>query len=384
MCLPQASPPHAAPVPPASTAAGVSAARSDCHTPAQGAAPLLALEGLSVFFRTDQGLLPAVQGLSLQVAAGAATCLVGESGCGKSLTARAVLRLLPENAVQRGRVLLEGTDLAACTGRELRRVRGRRVGMVFQEPMTALNPVLTVGSQVAEPLRLHLRLPRAAARREATALLAEVGIPDPHSRYNDYPHQLSGGLRQRICIAMAMVLHPEFLIADEPTTALDVTVEAQILALMKHLQQKNHTSILMITHNLGVVADICDEVNVMYAGQIVEHAQKAELFRHPAHPYTQGLMKAVPRIHGDNRGELFTIEGTVPPLRAELPGCRFAERCPYATQQCRTQAPQLRIWGTAIWFAASERRIPNEQGSSESGAPEKVFQKSPRHGKGSG
>ena len=339
MCLPQASPPHAAPVPPASTAAGVSAARSDCHTPAQGAAPLLALEGLSVFFRTDQGLLPAVQGLSLQVAAGAATCLVGESGCGKSLTARAVLRLLPENAVQRGRVLLEGTDLAACTGRELRRVRGRRVGMVFQEPMTALNPVLTVGSQVAEPLRLHLRLPRVAARREATALLAEVGIPDPHSRYNDYPHQLSGGMRQRIMIAMALACGPRLLLADEPTTALDTTIQGQILRLLAARSRERGMAVLLITHDLGIAAQMAETVGVMYAGRLVECAPAQELFAHPQHPYTQGLLRAAPALRRADLRRLPTIPGSVPDLRHMPAGCPFHPRCAHALPRCATEMP---------------------------------------------
>lgn len=287
-----------------------------------------------------------VDRIDFDIPKGKTVGLVGESGCGKSMTARCLMRLLDEPIyIEEGSIEFEGRDLVRCTEKEMQQVRGSKISMIFQEPMTALNPSITVGKQVREAILLHEKIGKAEAKRRVIEMFHNVGIPDPEERYLSYPHQLSGGLRQRICIAMAMVLHPEFLIADEPTTALDVTVEAQILALMKHLQQKNHTSILMITHNLGVVADICDEVNVMYAGQIVEHAQKAELFRHPAHPYTQGLMKAVPRIHGDNRGELFTIEGTVPPLRAELPGCRFAERCPYATQQCRTQAPQLRDLG---------------------------------------
>ena len=321
--------------------------RIDERKPHMNQDNIISVKGLRVVVPFKDGYQGhPVDRIDFDIPKGKTVGLVGESGCGKSMTARCLMRLLDEPIyIEEGSIEFEGRDLVRCTEKEMQQVRGSKISMIFQEPMTALNPSITVGKQVREAILLHEKIGKAEAKRRVIEMFHNVGIPDPEERYRSYPHQLSGGLRQRICIAMAMVLHPEFLIADEPTTALDVTVEAQILALMKHLQQKNHTSILMITHNLGVVADICDEVNVMYAGQIVEHAQKAELFRHPAHPYTQGLMKAVPRIHGDNRGELFTIEGTVPPLRAELPGCRFAERCPYATQQCRTQAPQLRDLG---------------------------------------
>lgn len=308
---------------------------------------LLSVRGLRVVVPFKDGYKGhPVDGIDLDIPRGKTVGLVGESGCGKSMTARCLMRLLDEPiAISEGSILFGGRDLVPCTEREMQQVRGSKISMIFQEPMTALNPSITVGKQVREAILLHEKVSKAEAKQRVIEMFHNVGIPDPQERYRSYPHQLSGGLRQRICIAMAMVLHPEFLIADEPTTALDVTVEAQILALMKQLQQGSNMSILMITHNLGVVADICDEVNVMYAGQIVEHAEKGELFHHPAHPYTRGLMKALPRIHGNNREELFTIEGTVPSLREELPGCRFADRCPYAQERCRREQPQLRDLG---------------------------------------
>ncbi len=277
--------------------------------------------------------------------------LVGESGCGKSMTARSIMRLLDYPIhIQEGTIAFrrEGgseIDLAAISEKEMRGVRGREISMIFQEPMTALNPSITVGKQVREAITLHENISRSAAKERVIKAFYDVGIPEPEQRYHAYPHQLSGGLRQRICIAMAMVLQPAFLIADEPTTALDVTVEAQILALMKQLQQDNDMSILLITHNLGVVADICDEVNVMYAGQIVEHAEKAELFRRTLHPYTRGLMKAIPRVRGSMEGELYTIQGTVPSLSQMPTACRFCARCPYAQEQCRNEMPSLRDVG---------------------------------------
>lgn len=308
---------------------------------------LLSVRGLRVVVPFKDGYKGhPVDRIDLDIPRGKTVGLVGESGCGKSMTARCLMRLLDEPiAISEGSILFEGRDLVSCTEREMQQVRGSKISMIFQEPMTALNPSITVGKQVREAILLHEKVSKAEAKQRVIEMFRNVGIPDPQERYRSYPHQLSGGLRQRICIAMAMVLHPEFLIADEPTTALDVTVEAQILALMKQLQQGSNMSILMITHNLGVVADICDDVNVMYAGQIVEHAEKRELFRHPAHPYTRGLMKALPRIHGNSQEELFTIEGTVPSLREELPGCRFADRCPYVQERCRKEQPQLRDLG---------------------------------------
>jgi peptide/nickel transport system ATP-binding protein len=329
-------------------------AGTPCGTEPAAAAPLLEIEDLHVHFRTDQGLLPAVQGLHLRLAAGRTTCLVGESGCGKSLTAKAVLRLLPENAQQRGRILLEGTDLAACSERELRRVRGRLVGMVFQEPMTALNPVLTVGSQVAEPLRLHLRRSRADARREAAALLAEVGIPDPRNRCNDYPHQLSGGMRQRVMIAMALACGPRLLLADEPTTALDTTIQGQILRLLAARSQERGMAVLLITHDLGIAAQMAETVGVMYAGRLVECAPTQELFAHPRHPYTQGLLRAAPALRQPGLRRLPTIPGSVPDLRQMPPGWPFHPRCPHALPRCAVQMPPEHAQGphrVACWLA---------------------------------
>ncbi|WP_294521162.1 ABC transporter ATP-binding protein [uncultured Pseudoflavonifractor sp.] len=319
-------------------------------------------------------LVAPVDGVNLTIPRGKTVGLVGESGCGKSMTARSLMRLLdhpiriqsgsilyyPGNAADLERLrqspdtkkkgaltperpLPDGAvDITALSEKQMRSIRGHNITMIFQEPMTALNPSITVGKQVREAILLHEKVSKKEATERVLQSFRDVGIPEPERRYKSYPHQLSGGLRQRICIAMAMVLHPEFLIADEPTTALDVTVEAQILALMKQLQHGRNMSILMITHNLGVVADICDEVNVMYAGQIVEYADKAELFRNARHPYTQGLMEAIPRVRGEMKDELYTIEGTVPSFGDMPKGCRFCDRCPYATDRCRQSAPQLR------------------------------------------
>lgn len=312
----------------------------DTFSASPDAAPLLRLEKLSVLFPLAGRLLPAVQNVSLDLPPAAVTCLVGESGCGKSLTARAILRLTPEHAVLDGRALLNGQDLLSLPEKELRRVRGRRVGMIFQEPMTSLNPVLRVGQQAAEPLRLHLGMGRAEARREVERLFTDVGIPSPHSRYEDYPHQLSGGMRQRVMIAMALSCKPKLLIADEPTTALDVTIQKQILKLMKDLRRELGTAVILITHDLSVVAEMADRVAVMYAGEIIEQASVYDLFRKPLHPYTEGLINSTIRL-GDERGRLPTIPGTVPPLSQMVAGCRFHPRCPHATKACRENVPPM-------------------------------------------
>lgn len=308
---------------------------------------LITVRGLKVAIPNKNGTVGyPVDGIDLDIPRGKTVGLVGESGCGKSMTARSLMRLLDDPIrICGGTIEYDGQDLASVSEKEMRSIRGRRISMIFQEPMTALNPSITVGKQVREAILLHEKISRSDAKQRVIEIFRAVGIPDPEQRYRAYPHQLSGGLRQRICIAMAIVLHPEFMIADEPTTALDVTIEAQILALMKQLQHSNEMSILMITHNLGVVSDICDEVNVMYAGQIVEHAAKAELFRRPLHPYTRGLMKAIPRVHNSSREDLFTIKGTVPSLQEIPTGCRFAARCPYATERCVREAPPLRDAG---------------------------------------
>ena len=303
----------------------------------------LTLEQLSVSFSTDDGVLPAVHAVSLSLPPAGITCLVGESGCGKSLTARAILHLLPENAHISGRILFRGRDLRTMTPEEMRALRGRHIAMIFQEPMTSLNPVLKVGMQTAEPLRLHLGLSRSEARREVVRLFSEVGIPAAESRYDDYPHQLSGGMRQRVMIAMALACKPKLLIADEPTTALDVTIQAQILKLMNDLKREHGTSILFITHDLGVIAQMADDVAVMYCGQVVEMAPAKTVFTDCefSHPYTEGLMVSIPRLDTPAGVRLESIPGAVPhPLN--LPkGCKFAPRCKYCQKRCLEEEPEL-------------------------------------------
>ena len=315
--------------------------RSSCRAerPDPAGQPLLRLKNLSITFQTDNGPLPAVRDVSLSLGRGRITCLVGESGCGKSLTARAILRLMPDNARLDGSILLDGQNLLQLPPREMRAIRGRRVGMVFQEPMTSLNPVLRVGEQVAEPLRLHLGMNRTKAREEAVALLAEVGIPSPESRYADYPHQLSGGMRQRVMIAMALACRPDLLLADEPTTALDATIQGQILRLMRSRSQQRGMAVLLITHDLGVAAQMAHSVGVMYAGRLVEHALAEELFSRPLHPYTQGLLQAAPSALSRGLNRLPTIPGSVPSLRAMPQGCPFHPRCAKALPVCREKMP---------------------------------------------
>ena len=302
---------------------------------------LLVIDGLRDVLKLKNGEAAyPVDGVSFTVPRSKTVGLVGESGCGKSMTARTVMRILDKGiSVAEGHITFDGEDLLALPEPQMRDIRGNRIAMIFQEPMTALNPSISVGKQVREAILLHEKVSRAEAKERVIQMFREVGIPEADRRYKSYPHQLSGGLRQRICIAMGMICNPDLLIADEPTTALDVTVEAQILELMKRLQRESGMSILIITHNLGVVADICDEVNVMYAGQIVEHATKAEIFNRPLHPYTIGLMDAIPRVNGDMEHDLHTIPGTVPALGNFPEGCRFCTRCPFADERCRTQAP---------------------------------------------
>ena len=313
---------------------------------------LLSIRDLRTVLPLKDGSFAApVDQISLNVPSGKVVGLVGESGCGKSMTARSIIRLLEQPIfIREGKIEFqcssgEVVDLVSLPMKQMRTIRGKEISMIFQEPMTALNPSITVGKQVLEAITIHERIPRKEAVEQVLQSFRDVGISEPERRYKSYPHQLSGGLRQRICIAMAMILKPSLLIADEPTTALDVTVEAQILSLMKNLQRSRNMSVLLITHNLGVVADICDEVNVMYAGQIVEYASKGELFHRTAHPYTQGLMQAIPRVRGAQQDELYTIHGTVPSLSEMPTACRFAGRCPYATDRCRAEEPQLRDIG---------------------------------------
>ena len=305
-------------------------------------APLLSIRDLRTYFRTSAGVARSVDGVSLDVGAGETVGVVGESGCGKSVTALSVLRLIqPPGRIEPGsRIEFEGRDLLALPEPEMRRIRGRRIAMIFQEPMTALNPVFTVGDQVAEVVRMHGAGSRKEAWARAVEMLARVGIPSPAERATQYPHQLSGGMRQRVMIAMALVLDPALVIADEPTTALDVTIQAQILELLAALQDRTGTSILMITHDLGVVAETARRVVVMYAGEVVEEASVGALFAEPHHPYTEGLLRSMPRV-GHHRERLTTIPGTVPPPTAWPSGCRFRDRCPYAWERCAAEHPPL-------------------------------------------
>lgn len=289
----------------------------------------------------------AVEGVDLNVNHGEAVGLVGESGCGKSVTALSILRLIPSppGQIPKGCILLEGVNLLGLSQEEIRRVRGRLVSMVFQEPMTSLNPVMSIGRQVAEPIMEHQRIPRREALEQATYWLEKVKIPAAKQRLGDFPHQLSGGMRQRVMIAMALACKPKLLIADEPTTALDVTIQAQILSLIKGLKEELGMAVLLITHDLGVVAQMTKRVAVMYAGEVVEEASVKELFQRPFHPYTQGLMRSMPRTKGDSglgtRTRLREIPGIVPVLTEPIPGCRFKERCPHAFGVCSEEHPEL-------------------------------------------
>jgi peptide/nickel transport system ATP-binding protein len=306
--------------------------------------PLLEVSDLSVRFDTDDGTVHAVDRMSFTLAEGEVFGIVGESGCGKSVTCMSLVRLLPETAHVSGSVLFDGQDLLTLSTRQLRRVRGREISYVFQEPMTSLNPAIAVGHQITEVLRRHLGLSRYDARTRAVELLQLVRIPAPERRMYEYPHQLSGGMRQRVMIAIALACDPKVLVADEPTTALDVTIQAGILDLMRDIRERLGTAIILITHNLGVVADIADRVLVMYAGRKVEESPVDDLFAHPQHPYTIGLLGAVPRPYegGDSRRRLQEIPGRVPSLR-ELPqACAFADRCPRADELTRSQIPELR------------------------------------------
>ena len=301
---------------------------------------LLEVRDLAVYFRGAAGVARAVDGVSFSVAKGETVALVGESGSGKSVTALALLRLIdPPGRIEPGSsIRFEGTDLLALDEERMRQLRGRRIAMVFQEPMTALNPVFTVGDQVAEVARIHEGASRADAWKRAVQMLARTGIADAEQRAHDYPHQLSGGMRQRVLLAMALLLSPALVIADEPTTALDVTIQAQILDLLRNLQQETGSAVLLITHDFGVVAEMAQRVLVMYGGQVVESAPVRTLFAAPAHPYTAGLLRAMPRI-GSRRERLDAIPGTVPPATAWPSGCRFRDRCAHAWDKCASEAP---------------------------------------------
>ncbi|MFN7634746.1 MAG: ABC transporter ATP-binding protein [Acetobacteraceae bacterium] len=307
---------------------------------------LLDVRNLQTHFRTpDGGVNRAVDGLSFQVQAGETVAIVGESGCGKSVTSLSILRLVQEPPGRiAGEILFQGRDLLTLSHREMRAIRGNEISMIFQEPMTSLNPVLTVGRQIGETLMLHQGLSRSAAEAKAIEMLTLVGIPEPARRVREYPHQLSGGMRQRVMIAIALACNPKLLIADEPTTALDVTIQAQILDLMRELKRRVGAAIVLITHDLGVVAEVAERVIVMYAGRKVEEAPVGPLFGAPLHPYTRGLIGAVPRLGSSlsgQAGRLSEIPGLVPSLKDRIVGCVFAPRCPAATELCRQVAPAL-------------------------------------------
>jgi peptide/nickel transport system ATP-binding protein len=306
---------------------------------------LLEVDNLQTHFRTPDGVNRAVDGVTFHVEAGETLAIVGESGCGKSVTAMSILRLIPEPPGKiAGSVRFEDRDLLKCSDREMRDIRGNEISMIFQEPMTSLNPVLTVGRQIGETLRLHQGLSAKQAEAKAVEMLTLVGIPEPVRRVREYPHQLSGGMRQRVMIAIALACNPKLLIADEPTTALDVTIQAQILELMRDLKHRVGAAIVLITHDLGVVAEVAERVIVMYAGRKVEEAAVGPLFRDPKHPYTQGLLGSMPKLGSSLHGQetrLAEIPGLVPSLKQKIPGCVFASRCPKATDFCVQVAPAL-------------------------------------------
>src|SRR6187455_450605 len=308
--------------------------------------PLLEVDGLKTYFYTRDGIVRAVDGVSFTVYPGETLAVVGESGCGKSVTSLSILRLIaaPPGKIVNGRLMFQGRDLLGLTEDEMRKVRGNEISVIFQEPMTSLNPVLTIGRQIAEALVLHRGMKRKAALERAVEMLTLVNIPEAARRIEQYPHQLSGGMRQRVMIAMALACNPRLLIADEPTTALDVTIQAQILDLMRGLKEKTGAAIVLITHDLGVVAEMAQRVVVMYAGRKVEEAAVDDLFAHPRHPYTEGLLKSIPRLeHAQAAGHLRLAEipGMVPSLKEEIAGCLFAPRCGYATERCRREYPPL-------------------------------------------
>jgi len=302
----------------------------------------LDVRDLKTYFAIEDGEFAAVDGVSFSLDAGRTLGLVGESGCGKSVTALSIMGLVPQppGRIAGGEILFEGEDLLQMTPSAMRELRGNRISMIFQEPMTSLNPAFTVGDQIAEVILRHRKVTKATADERAIAMLRRVRIPSPEERFHDHPHRLSGGMRQRVMIAMALALEPRLLIADEPTTALDVTIQAQILDLMRLLREETGTAIILITHDLGVIAEVADEVAVMYSGKIVERAPVASLFADPQHPYTIGLLGSIPQLHLEQH-RLAAIEGQVPNAFSSVAGCRFHPRCPFAVEQCRREEPPL-------------------------------------------
>jgi len=320
------------------------AERRDSRAAASAAGPLLAVEDLKTWFFTRDGVVRAVDGVSFTIGRGETLAIVGESGCGKSVTSLSILRLIasPPGRTVGGRVMFEGRDLLGLSAAQMRAIRGDAISMIFQEPMTSLNPVLTIGRQIGEVVSLHRGLSREEAARRALEMLRLVRMPEAERRIGQYPHELSGGMRQRVMIAMALACEPRLLIADEPTTALDVTIQAQILDLMRELKTRTGAAIVLITHDLGVVAEMAQRVVVMYAGRKVEEASVGDLFARPRHPYTRGLLDSMPKLREQREARRLTeIPGTVPSLMEPIPGCTFAPRCPFATEECRREFPPL-------------------------------------------
>jgi oligopeptide/dipeptide ABC transporter ATP-binding protein len=344
------------------------APRPDAEKPA----PLLAVRHLKTAFDTEGGRIRAVDDVSFDVGTGRTLGIVGESGCGKSVTALSIMRLLPKPAgvIESGEIVFDGIDITRLAPQDMHHIRGNRMAMIFQEPMTALNPVHKIGKQLGEVYRLHRPdMTAADIAADSLQMLRGVSIPSPERRLNEYPHQISGGMRQRVMIAMAMACRPELIIADEPSTALDVTIQAQILDLMKQLQQDTRMSIIFITHDLGVIAEMCDDVVVMYAGEVVEQAPAADLFDRPLHPYTRGLMGSIPRLDQPRKVMLSTISGAVPSLFDLPDGCRFQNRCPYALPGCWICAPPLVAVGSGLRVRCWLYRRPPSQPAA---APGKV------------
>lgn len=304
---------------------------------------LLEVRGLKTHFHTSQGVVKAVDGVFYDVQTGETVALVGESGCGKTMSALSIMRLVPkpQGSIVGGEIYFQGRDLLKLDEEEMRRIRGAEIAMIFQEPMTSLNPVLTIGRQITETLEAHGTVSQEEARTRALELLRLVGIPDPEQRLRDYPHQLSGGMRQRVMIAIALSCNPKLILADEPTTALDVTIQAQILELMRDLSRKFGVALMIITHNLGVVARYADRVNVMYAGKVIETASAREIYENPRHPYTLGLLRSVPRLDQPRKAKLDPIDGQPPDLWDLPPGCSFRPRCKFAVERCALEAPPL-------------------------------------------
>ncbi|HLS10426.1 MAG TPA: ABC transporter ATP-binding protein [Lentibacillus sp.] len=303
---------------------------------------LLALENLHTHFFTDNGEVPAVNGVSFSINKGEIVGIVGESGCGKSVTSLSIMQLVPNppGKIVNGNIHFKNENIVHASAKRMKQIRGNEIGMIFQEPMTSLNPLFTIGNQLIEAIRFHRKMTKKEAKQESIDLLNLVGIPRAEEVVDEYPHQLSGGMRQRVMIAMAVSCNPDMLIADEPTTALDVTIQAQILDIMRNLNEERDTAILLITHDLGVVAELCERVIVMYAGQVVEEGSVREILKEPQHPYTRGLIRSLPRLHGDEQ-TLYSIPGTVPKPGMEQTGCQFAPRCEFAFDRCFKEAPEL-------------------------------------------